>query len=100
MYKVYVSAGLFLGLSALKLLAPGQSEQIRQQVLDVIRRDENFPQMVEALGRKLSQGDLKEELLEALGLQETEKMLANAKEAIPDVQLSFAERDGESGEPA
>ena len=91
MNKVYISAGLFLALSALKLLLPEQSAEIRRQVLQLITQEQNCPEVVEALGRKLSRGELPEEFLEALGIRDARRLLANAREAVPDTVITFSD---------
>ena len=63
MYKLYICAAIFILLSAFKYFAPQQGEQLRQQVISIIDTNEDYPKVVEALGRRLSETGLKEEVL-------------------------------------
>lgn len=65
MYKFYICAAIFLVLSIVKFMAPDYTEEIRSQVVGIIDTDDNYPQMVEALGRKLSHDGLGEDLIKA-----------------------------------
>ena len=68
MYKLYICAAIFILLSAFKCFAPKHGEQLRQQVQSIIDRDEDYSQKVEALGRRLSESGLKEEVIKVIGL--------------------------------
>ncbi len=62
-YKFYICAAIFLVLSIVKFMAPDYTEEIRSRVISIIDTDDNYPQMVEALGRRLSQEGLGEDLI-------------------------------------
>lgn len=67
-YKVYICSGIFILLTAVKIFIPEHSQQLREQLRAVISADDDYKGMVEAMGRKLSEGEIKDELIAVLGL--------------------------------
>lgn len=67
-YRAYICCGIFLLLSALKLLLPEHSVQIRERVLLLLNRGEDYAQMIETMGRTFSQAGFGQELIAALKL--------------------------------
>ena len=63
--KIYLCAGLFILLTALKLLLPGQAMALRQYVRELVERDDDYSQMVAALGQRLTESDPVNGLIEA-----------------------------------
>ena len=63
MYKLYICAAIFLLLSVVKFLAPDHREEIRAYVVNIIDTDDNYPQIVKALGKRISQEGLGEDLI-------------------------------------
>lgn len=69
-YRVYICSLLFIALTAVKLLFPAHSAGLRERVRELVCRDENYLEMAEAMGRKISSGELREALRAALGLED------------------------------
>ena len=63
--KIYICAGLFILLTALKLLLPGQALALRQYVRELVERDDDYSQMVAALGQRLTEENPVNSLIEA-----------------------------------
>ena len=63
--KIYLCAGLFILLTALKLLLPGQAMALRQYVRELVERDDDYSQMVAALGQRLTEENPVNSLIEA-----------------------------------
>ena len=52
----------------MKFFAPEQTDNLREQIINIIDADDDYPAMVEALGKKISQADFGEELVKVFGL--------------------------------
>ncbi len=64
-WKLYLCAGLFVLVTALKLLLPGQALALRETLHSLVLRGGDYGQMAEALGRRLSEDDPLGSLIEA-----------------------------------
>ena len=51
--KIYICAVVFIVLTALKVLLPGQAALLREQVLQVLEKDDDYSGMMSALSRRL-----------------------------------------------
>lgn len=51
--RLYVAAGAFVALTAVKLLSPTQTLNLRQNVVSIVTRDDDYRQAVQTLGEKL-----------------------------------------------
>ena len=101
--KVYICAGLFLVLTAMKLLFPGQALSLRQQVRELIERNDDYSQMAEALGKSLTEVNPIYDLMEAFhreevfGLwkrgQEQEALQHRANSVDPEEEASKTAED-------
>ena len=74
MYKLYICAAIFIFLSAFKYFAPEHGEQLRQQVISIIDADKDYPQMVETIGRRLSETGLREEIIKVFYSAQEDEM--------------------------
>ena len=81
-YKIYICAALFIGLTTAKIAFPQHSSQLRQQVLEVINHNDDYTQLVQAMGSRLTDGGLGQELIAALKLHndQSEEPLQSAME--------------------
>lgn len=52
--RIYAASAAFIALTAVKLLSPAYAQELRQEVLGVINRDDDYISAVEALGDKLN----------------------------------------------
>lgn len=97
--KIYVCAGLFVVLTALKLLLPGQALYLRQQVQNLVERDDDYAQMIAALGQKLSETDPVNSLIEVFRLdgeaEGTDETIDSEPEAPEQAPASSTE-DGDT----
>lgn len=104
-YRVYICSLLFIALTAVKLLFPAHSAGLREWVRELVCRDENYMEMAEAMGRKISSGELREALRAALGLEdgarETGLESAGAAEELKQNALSTqqSEKPAQTTEP-
>ena len=90
MYKFYICAAIFIILSAVKFLAPQHTENLREQVLKVIDTNEDYPAIVEAMGKRISQHGLGEEIIRVLDMN-NEELKAAVKEQFSEAQEAFSE---------
>ena len=60
----YLLLSLLALLIGLRIFAPGYAAEARQKLSDLLNGSEDYGQMVQALGRNLSNGALREELVE------------------------------------
>ena len=51
--KLYISAGIFIALTAIKMLLPSLSDEIRDGITDVLRMEDEQTQAIIALARSL-----------------------------------------------
>ncbi len=72
-YKALAAAAFFFALSAAKCLYPEPAAGIRQRALELLGHRESHTEMLQTLGRMLTEGGLGEELLEALGRSRVDK---------------------------
>ena len=56
--KLYISAGIFIALTAIKMLLPSLSDEIRDGITDVLRMEDEQTQAIIALGSKLTKEDI------------------------------------------
>ena len=68
-WKAYVCSFVFAALTAAKLLAPDHCAQLRERVLEMISRDDDYTQLVETMGRELADGGLRDRIVAALGIK-------------------------------
>ena len=90
MYKFYICAAIFILLSAAKFFLPQHSEKLREQVISIIDTDDDYPQMLEVLGRRISQEGLGEEIMRVLNIDSRE-LKAVSKEILPESVEVFLE---------
>ena len=90
MYKLYICAAIFVLLSAAKFFFPQHSEELRQQVITIIDSNDDYPALVETLGRKVSQEGFNEEIMRVLNMN-NEELKAVVKEKIPETVEAFLE---------
>ena len=70
--KIYICAAVFILLTAVKLLLPGQALSLRQQVREWIERDDDYTELVTTLGERLAEERTVTGLLQAFRLDEPE----------------------------
>ncbi len=92
MYKLYICAAIFILLSAAKFFLPQHSENLREQVINIIDSNDDYPELVEALGRKISQEGLGEEVMRVLNMDSAE-LKAAVKEQLPEAVDAFLKND-------
>ena len=56
--KLYISAGIFIALTAIKMLLPSLSDEIRDGITDVLRMEDEQTQAIIALGSELTKEDI------------------------------------------
>lgn len=56
--KLYISAGIFIALTAIKMLFPSLSDEIRDGITDVLRMEDEQTQAIIALGSELTKEDI------------------------------------------
>ena len=61
----YLLLSLLALLIGLRIFAPGYAAEARRKISDLLNGSEDYGQMVQTLGRDLSNGALREELVEA-----------------------------------
>ena len=69
-YKSYAAAGIFLLLTVLKLVLPGQNQALRVKILELINRSDDYTEyaeMIQTLGSRISEGRLAERLVRTFG---------------------------------
>lgn len=69
-YKSYAAAGIFLLLTVLKLVLPGQSQALRVKILELINRSDDYTEyveMIQTLGSRVSESRLAERLVRTFG---------------------------------
>lgn len=71
--KIYISAFAFTILATLKMAFPGVAEDMRAGTLDLLSNDRNCIEVIETMGRKISENGITQELIEAFGFKEEEK---------------------------
>jgi hypothetical protein len=49
-FRIYAASAIFLILTAVKLLAPAPAADVRQEVAELIMRDDGYVKTAEALG--------------------------------------------------
>ena len=52
-YKLYLASALFIFITALKLLLPNQTRELRADLQELISRDSQYEQVFETLGRRI-----------------------------------------------
>lgn len=92
-YRLYICSGVFVLLTAAKLLFPEHAALMREKVLYLIDREVDLVETAEAMGRKLTEGGLGGELVAVLGLEE-EWAEVSGREPLKSV-LSGLEKGGE-----
>lgn len=55
--RLYVAAGAFIALTGVKLLSPALSLDLRQNVVSIVTRDDDYRQAVQTIGEKLGFAD-------------------------------------------
>ena len=53
--KIYICSAVFVLLTALKLLLPGQAVSLRQEVRGILERDDDYSRLVTVLGERLAE---------------------------------------------
>ena len=91
MYKLYICTAVFMLLSLAKLVLPGHSETLREQVMSIIDSYGAYPAAVEALGRRISQEGIGEEIMRVINM-ESEELRAVLMEPLSDAVDAFAEK--------
>ena len=91
MYKVYVCVAVFVLLSLVKLVLPGHSETLRELVMSIIDSYDAYPDVVEALGRRISQEGIGEEIMRVINM-ESEELKNVVAEQFSDVVDAFDEQ--------
>ena len=74
--RVYIASGLFILLTAIKLLFPAQMHELRREISQFAASDRDYKAVVTALGRGLSDRELGEKLIAVwreYALEETEE---------------------------
>ena len=56
--KLYISAGIFIALTAIKMLFPSLSDEIRDGITDVLRMEDEQTQAIITLGSELTKEDI------------------------------------------
>lgn len=82
-YKIYICSAVFVCLTAVKLCFPDSSAQLRERVCKLISQEANYAEMIQAMGSSLSRGQLREELVQALG-----RLLAEDEELVSAVNTA------------
>ena len=89
-FRIYAASAIFLILTAVKLLAPAPAADVRQEVAELIMRDDGYVKTAEALGKKLSV--LGEPQESAAPVQATAPAAAYAVPTENGLSKSLAER--------
>ncbi len=76
--KTMIAAALFMILTAVKLLLPGQTEAFRSGVREIVNRNYDYGQALETLGERISDGAF----IQALGLRGRESGVREA-DSVP-----------------
>ncbi|MBR1457537.1 MAG: hypothetical protein IJ594_10325 [Oscillospiraceae bacterium] len=63
--KIYLCAGIFILLTALKLILPGQALLLRERVQRLLEKDGAYSQVVSVIGQRLSEERAVSSLIEA-----------------------------------
>ena len=64
--RIYICAVIFIGLTAAKLLLPEYSQTLRLQVAEILTRNDDYTQIVETMGRELTDTGFGWELIEVI----------------------------------
>ena len=91
MCKLYICALVFMLLSLVKIILPTQIENLREQVLAIIDSNNAYPELVEALGRRISQEGIGEEIMRVINM-ESEELKTVVAEQFSDTIDVFAEK--------
>jgi len=80
--SLYICMIIFAGLTAVKITMPEHAIGMREKILSVIEGDDDYYHMVTALGEKLINGNLGEELMQAFNFlyDKDEKDVTNQAE--------------------
>ncbi len=62
--KIYISAFLFTALAALKMAFPAAAEQLRDMTVKLLSSDRSCIEVIETMGKKLSENGVGKELIE------------------------------------
>lgn len=92
-YSLYICSGVFVLLTAAKLLFPEHAALMREKLLYLVDREVDLVETAEAMGRKLTEGGLGGELVAVLGLED-EWEEVSGKEPLKSV-LNELEKGGE-----
>ena len=100
-YKIILASVLFIVITAVKLLFPAQTEDLRARLREVVSRDADYTAVFESLGEKLSGGA---EWAAAFLLGQDETRAASAPVVYEPVTLDDLSREAgyliaESPEP-
>ncbi len=74
--KIYLSAFAFAVLAALKMAFPSVAEDIRTDALSLLSNDKGCIEAVEAMGRRISEEGITQELITVFKQEQTEKKAA------------------------
>lgn len=96
-YKIYICSAVFVCLTAVKLCFPDSSAQLRERVCKLISQEANYAEMIQAMGSSLGRGQLREELVQALGrlLAEEEELVSAVNTAEVDTKPAAESVDDE-----
>ena len=56
-FRIYAASGIFIALTAVKLLSPAMAADIKRDMVGVIDRNDDYKRAVETIGKKLSFAD-------------------------------------------
>ncbi len=102
--KIYLSAFAFAVLAALKMAFPGAAEDIRADALSLLSNDKGCIEAVEAMGRRISEEGITQELITVFKQEQAEKKAAvkindggkTAEQKTEDTQINIINLNPES----
>ena len=89
MYKLYICTVIFVLLSLAKMVLPRHSETLREQLMSMVDSYDAYPAAVEALGRRISQNGIGEEIVRVINM-ESEELRTVVLEQFSNVVDVFA----------
>ena len=77
--KFFICFFAFIILTAIKFIFPEENLEFGNKIRTILNSDTDFAETAEAIGRSLSGGTLREELMEVLGFSEDDTRAANTE---------------------
>lgn len=99
--KIYISAFVLTVLATIKMAFPAAADQLREMTLDLLSSDKNCIEVIETMGKKISESGITRELIEVFGFnrehgQETANMNDKTE---PEGKTETVQRDESVSRP-